>query len=101
GIRDDLVTGVQTCALPISEFERASGEARSQLIEQSRGVVEEIQRQFERAFSAEGGSLGRVFGEFETGLAEQIAAHFGADRSTARSEERRVGQERRRSRRRT
>jgi hypothetical protein len=66
-----------------AEFERASGEARSQLIEQSRAVVEEIQREFERAFSAEGGSLGRAFGEFEDGLAEQIAAHFGADRSTA------------------
>jgi hypothetical protein len=66
-----------------AEFERASGEARSQLIEQSRGVVEEIQRQFERAFSAEGGSLARAFDGFEDGLAEQIAAHFGADRSTA------------------
>jgi hypothetical protein len=66
-----------------AEFERASGEARSQLIEQSRGVVEEIQREFERAFSAEGGSLALAFGEFEDGLAEQIAANFGADRSTA------------------
>jgi hypothetical protein len=66
-----------------AEFERASGEARSHLIEQSRGVVEEIQRQFEHAFSAEGGSLARAFGEFEDGLAEQIAANFGADRSTA------------------
>ena len=66
-----------------AEFQRASGEARTHLIEQSRGVVEEIQRQFERAFSAEGGSLARAFGEFEDGLAEQIAAHFGADRSTA------------------
>jgi uncharacterized protein DUF2130 len=66
-----------------AEFERASGQARSQLIEQSRGVVEEIQREFERAFSAEGGSLALAFGEFEDGLAEQIAANFGADRSTA------------------
>src|SRR5947208_8370062 len=41
GIRDDLVTGVQTCALPISEFARLLGEveaARLILTSDGRGV---------------------------------------------------------------
>ena len=65
------------------EFEGAARAAREQLLEQSRGVVNAIERQFEHAFSGEGGALARTFEGFEEGLAEQIAQHFGADRSTA------------------
>src|SRR3954454_8800698 len=65
------------------EFEGAARAAREQLLEQSRGLVDAIERQFEHAFSDEGGTLGRAFDGFEEGLAEQIAQHFGADRSTA------------------
>ena len=66
-----------------AEFERVAGEARRQMLEQAGGVTKEIERQFERAFADEGGALPRAFDGFERDLAEQIAAHFGADRSTA------------------
>src|SRR3954451_25437770 len=38
------------------EFEAAARAAREQLLEQSRGVVDAIERQFEQAFSEEGGA---------------------------------------------
>ena len=46
-------------------------------------MIEEIQREFQHAFGEDGGTLSRAFDGFQDGLAEQIAEHFGADRSTA------------------
>src|SRR5436189_30839 len=68
---------------PNGSVQEATASHRSGIAGWCRGVVEASGRQFERAFSDEGGTLGRAFDGFEEGLAEQIAQHFGADRSTA------------------
>src|SRR5258708_39228729 len=69
GIRDDLVTGVQTCALPI--FRRD-------------GLAE--------ALRAVGGALRRVLGDRLIEVVDGAAVRRGdRDRAARRSEERRVG----------
>jgi hypothetical protein len=65
------------------EFERVSAEARQQLVEQARGVIDSIEGQFEKAFGEEGGALGRVLEGFEGELSEQIAEQFDVDRAGA------------------
>jgi len=65
-----------------AEFERAAADSRRQLVEQSRAVVQEIERQFSAAF-AEEGALTKSLGGFEDDLAEQIATHFDVERTGA------------------
>src|SRR5207248_10916726 len=91
GIRDRTVTGVQTCALPISrgapEAARGSGEARSS-----------PHRQGPRPVSPAGGGAGRGV-LASAGLDRVPVAHWvharaaGRRRVRGRSEERRVGKE--------
>src|SRR5258708_18507962 len=77
GIRDDLVTGVQTCALPISRaltFEWSSVSARAQA--QQREV-----RSAKHLPAATGSAA----------IASITAARYGHECAWCRSEERRVG----------
>src|SRR2546425_6857756 len=74
GIRDKLVTGVQTCALPICFFERAPGEV----------------------FSDAGGKLAReavLLRDRIALLGSGLIGHGRARGDHRRSEERRVGKE--------
>src|SRR5207244_5210064 len=92
GIRDDLVTGVQTCALPIfSGFAPDSA------------VVIRIsgERGYDLAFTVRTDDLGMYRGSFGSTApagrysidATESGAHALATMETARSEERRVGKE--------
>src|SRR5258708_6199655 len=77
GIRDDLVTGVQTCALPISQVERGRDDvARARARRASAGRREPDARGDESRDDQGGGQLRPAKG-----------------RSSSRSEERRVGKE--------
>src|SRR5258708_19072549 len=78
GIRDDLVTGVQTCALPISSPGSAPREGpRGRSRGAEPGLVQRYQRPHRRSA--------------RTLAAEGVDTR--TDRSSARSEERRVGKE--------
>src|SRR5207244_6008545 len=78
GIRDDLVTGVQTCALPISQ---PSGGERAQPIAGA-GAVQLDAELLRRAMA------------YATVLASFNVEEFGTERvRRLRSEERRVGKE--------
>src|SRR5256886_12112572 len=78
GIRDLTVTGVQTCALPISRRDPVFAGA-TQSSQRRRGQTRPVQRQFGSGITFLGKRTGGAFGN-ET-------AH------QARSEERRVGKE--------
>src|SRR5262249_58237323 len=81
GIRDWSVTGVQTCALPISD---ATGEVISQLCDRS------ISRAFLTVLSRSSASSSASAGRDET---THSAAAALASTAWKRSEERRVGKE--------
>src|SRR5205823_12157763 len=77
GIRDKLVTGVQTCALPISVQQYGDGERRDQLDRDREG--HELHRRHDRVDEV------RILGQQPPVVAQ---AH-----PVRRSEERRVGKE--------
>src|SRR5207244_8752579 len=92
GIRDDLVTGVQTCALPISE----AGYALVLISNQpayAKGKTELralwlAHKRFVELLASEGVRLDAVF--YSYGHPDGVMPHF-----SGRSEERRVGKGRR------
>src|SRR5207244_7861875 len=81
GIRDDLVTGVQTCALPISKREKALASSQKEWEARQATVGQELDRRESRARS-EGSEAHRLLARSET-----------KEKQLARSEERRVGKE--------
>src|SRR5437868_12112994 len=81
GIRDRNVTGVQTCALPISQ---RVDDVRRQLIERIEGVEEQLAR-----LHTEEGTTGWDVDRVEKQATEQ----YIAQQERLRSEERRVGKE--------
>src|SRR5207237_4074326 len=93
GIRDSSVTGVQTCALPISEDEAAG--VLSDLIFSDRAFT---LRRAEFHASQEPAKILVTFARFgEEGIANACCgSDFSADMRLERSEERRVGKEGRR-----
>src|SRR5690606_41032152 len=93
GIRDFHVTGVQTCALPISARSRAGGTAgRTAVRARTRGASGRADARVAPGRAAEAGEPS-VAGEV-TRIQPTPAASLAA----VRSEERRVGEERRRQR---
>src|SRR5207253_5251717 len=88
GIRDGLVTGVQTCALPISGrgFAVVASEVKA-LAAQTAKATEEISEQIGQMQSATNQSVSAI---------REIGGTIGriAEISQARSEDRRVGEER-------
>src|SRR5439155_3169034 len=90
GIRDGHVTGVQTCALPISELTPAASLSRSSPIDEER--VSEA-----AGVNSAGGSFGLSFGLAFAGaiMLASLSLLFTneANSSDVRSEERRVGEE--------
>src|SRR5207244_7019619 len=87
GIRDDLVTGVQTCALPISQFEhRTRGSARPADIE-----IHVLPLQIDREGIVK---LNKRFPRIRRHRPEFISTLWSAAACRRfRSEERRVGKE--------
>src|SRR2546429_5752114 len=81
GIRDVAVTGVQTCALPISPWERCR--THSQTVDGGRSLEDVVLTKK----SAAGGSCGHV----DSPLRRKLLAQSRIARN--RSEERRVGKE--------
>src|SRR5258708_31258961 len=81
GIRDDLVTGVQTCALPIS---RDLVELHRLLVEQAVGAAEHPDATLDQVAS------GRVEAVDRRGV--EVGGRAG-HHASRRSEERRVGKE--------
>src|SRR5258708_24167908 len=77
GIRDDLVTGVQTCALPISLIQRKKSD-------------DEISRERADAAQANEQKYQRQMNEMQQ---RQIESQQRVIEQQARSEERRVGKE--------
>ncbi len=65
------------------EFERVAGGLHERWGEQARGVVEALQKEMERAFEPDGGTLSRAIDAQVTELSEQIAKNFDGERSTA------------------
>src|SRR5207244_6998414 len=89
GIRDDLVTGVQTCALPISE---TLNDKFYWEIDEKRTILPERDKRIKAALKAGFNVIvddTNLNPKHEKRLRE-IARHFGAE---FRSEERRVGKE--------
>src|SRR5205823_9440979 len=93
GIRDKLVTGVQTCALPILEFSGVPGEThrRGQPFGEKGGSLEDpvAVLVLEPADLAAAGFLL----ELEVEIAAGRLRHVQAPAVVERSEERRVGKE--------
>src|SRR5207244_10127872 len=92
GIRDDLVTGVQTCALPILEDAGEAGEGarddeRRELVALD-VVADEARARLVLADRLEDPPEGRV-----DDAPEDVDGEGGEDRACVRSEERRVGEE--------
>src|SRR5258708_16678929 len=79
GIRDDLVTGVQTCALPICELGRSAEERRAAMTEDSLLLIES--------------RLGIRLPESYRALHHRHADRLQKLDWSGRSEERRVGKE--------
>src|SRR5687767_15949603 len=84
GIRDKLVTGVQTCALPISECHESNAMPDH-----------EPQSSSGRDESAGPGKFSRRVFLSHLGTTGLVAGSMSLSRTYARSEERRVGKERR------
>src|SRR5258708_24302603 len=78
GIRDDLVTGVQTCALPISIPER--------------GIAENGKEVLERVHELDDRAQLRAL-EWVPACEALVAAEHSRNLTVVRSEERRVGKE--------
>src|SRR5258708_7662658 len=57
GIRDDLVTGVQTCALPISQFPRTA--ATNQYFRGFSSTYQSLQVKLDRRFRSEERRVGK------------------------------------------
>jgi hypothetical protein len=67
------------------EFERMAAEHREQMLVRNQETVERVEAEIRRAFGAEesGGLLGTALESHTTGLSEQLAELFGADRNSA------------------
>src|SRR5258708_10405259 len=91
GIRDDLVTGVQTCALPICQDLEQGGFAGPVLAQQRvhRACAQAEGHAFERLHGAEG--FGQLPGLQQWG--QSLVAWTRVWEPPCRSEERRVGKE--------
>src|SRR5207247_4247928 len=92
GIRDPLVTGVQTCALPISAELSETADKVPGPLEASEGAAPEVTVHEEAA----SGSSDELSPEEQAVQGIGIDENADADRKEYRSEERRVGKEGRR-----
>src|SRR5947208_8924986 len=86
GIRDDLVTGVQTCALPICAARRRARSSRISYRHRGDVTLEELDVRLDQP-----AALRPLFQGGELGRPHRLAPERLADR--LRSEERRVGKE--------
>ncbi len=65
------------------EFERVSTEVEMSFAERARKVSEELEKRLAEFLSADGGTMSKALEGHAAELADQLASHFGADRSTA------------------
>src|SRR5205823_10483733 len=90
GIRDKLVTGVQTCALPISWKWLEANEQRELADARARQANDEKQAALYQAYRA---SLAAASAALEIHDVADTARHLKSAPTAMRSEERRVGKE--------
>src|SRR5437868_11211983 len=84
GIRDRNVTGVQTCALPISSAENATQECRGESVTQDRRRVHDPTCSLVQRVDTRQDETAQLLGEM-------LGIGAGARQCRGRSEERRVG----------
>jgi hypothetical protein len=65
------------------EFERVSAEVEVSFADRARKVSEELEKRLGEFLAEDGGAMSRALDAHASELTDQLASHFGADRSTA------------------
>jgi hypothetical protein len=81
-VLDREATGAEV-DLVRSEFERVSADVERAFADRARSVAEQLEKRLQEFLGEDGGTMSRALDAHAGQVAEQLAQHFGGDRSTA------------------